>query len=69
MCQLDKNNLFEDRWRSFLSKHERKNLQQILNHREIRDAIDDLLDIRPLFAGLNLGSTHKILTTGCIEVS
>ncbi|ETN44455.1 uncharacterized protein HMPREF1541_10636 [Cyphellophora europaea CBS 101466] len=60
---------FKKRWKALLSKHGRRSLQQLSNHREgeLAAAFDNLLDIPGLWAGMRISTLHKIMQMKCDE--
>jgi len=60
---------FEKRCWARLSAHGRRNVKQLLRHREITAACDALLDVVGLWSGWRTSTWHKILPMGVDEVS
>lgn len=67
--QLEGNVQFVERWKLRLSSQNKlKRLQQLSARVEVREAFDALLPITGLWAGLNIGSLHRMLALKCDEV-
>ncbi|KAL2410572.1 hypothetical protein ABEF91_000561 [Exophiala dermatitidis] len=58
---------FEKRCWARLSAHGRRNVKQLLRHREITAACDALLDVVGLWSGWRTSTWHKILAMGVDE--
>ncbi|KIW54605.1 hypothetical protein PV05_06954 [Exophiala xenobiotica] len=58
---------FEKRCWARLSPHGRRNVKQLLRHREITAACDALLDVVGLWSGWRTSTWHKILAMGVDE--
>ena len=59
---------FERRWKTWLSCHEAKNLNRLLQRDQWTAAFDDLLDITGLWGGMRFSTLHTAMNIKCDEV-
>ncbi len=58
----------EMKWWACLTTEKTKDLKKILAVKELREDLDDLLDVRGLWDGFRIGAMRRYLTLKCHEV-